>query len=120
MKKTALAIMMLWGSLGCQPRKDANMEAGLPQYSTISSVEVYTGKGKAGDVLIPSLSRTLTSSDREKTLRGIMKSEGWLIISAFSTKDAYKERSCAPFAERPKAFKEGYIGKVDENGNFSE
>ena len=49
-----------------------------------------------------------------------MKSEGWVIISAYSTKDAYKEKSCATYSERTKAFKEGYLGKVDENGIFSE
>jgi hypothetical protein len=49
-----------------------------------------------------------------------MKSEGWVIISAFSTNEAYKEKSCATYSKRTKAFKEGYLGKVDENGIFSE
>ena len=120
MTKTVFALLVLLGSLGCEPRKDASAGSALPQYSTIPSVDVYTGKGKAGDVLIPSLSRSLKSSDREKTLRSIMKAEGWIIISAFSTKDAYQERNCAPYEERYKAFKEGYLGKVDENGVFSE
>jgi hypothetical protein len=49
-----------------------------------------------------------------------MKSNGWVIISAYSTKEAYNEKSCAIYSERTKAFKEGFIGKVDENGTFSE
>jgi hypothetical protein len=49
-----------------------------------------------------------------------MKSEGWVIISAYSTNQAYKEKSCATYSERTKAFKEGYLGKIDEFGKFSE
>lgn len=120
MKKIIFAIAILLGSIGCKTNKENKAAAESPQYTTLFAVDVYTGKGKSGEVLIPSVSRELKSNDREKILRGIMKSEGWLIISAYSTKEAFNEKSCAPYSERSSAFKEGFIGKVDENGMFSE
>jgi hypothetical protein len=108
------------GSIGCNTKKENKAETELPPYTTLFAVDVYTGKGKSGEVLIPSVSRELKSNDREIILRGIMKSEGWLIISAYSTKEAFYEKSCAPYSARSLAFKEGYLGKVDENGTFSE
>ena len=118
MKKILFAFTILLCCTGCETRKGSEAGSGLPQYTTLSSVDLYTGKGRSGDVLIPSVSRGSKKSDREKTLRGIMRSQGWVIISAFSTTDAYKQRSCAAYPDRPKAYKEGFIGKVDENGNF--
>ena len=120
MKKIIFSIIILLGSIGCNTNKKNKVEVVSPSYTTLLSVDLYTGKGKCGEVLIPSVSRELKSNDREKILRGIMKSEGWLIISAYSTKEAYKEKSCAVYSMRSKAFKEGYLGKVDENGTFSE
>jgi hypothetical protein len=114
MKQIILSLTILISILAC------NSNGGLPEYSTISAVKVYTGKGIAGEVLIPSVSRGLKSSEREKTLREIMKAKGWYIISAYTTVGAFKEKSCMPYEKRPKAFKEGYIGKVDEFGVFSE
>lgn len=118
MKKIIFVIVILLGGIGCNTNKENKIEA--PPYTTLLSVDLYTGKGKCGEILIPSVSRDLKSSDREKILRDIMKSEGWVIISAYSTNEAYKEKSCATYSERTKAFKEGYLGKVDENGLFSE
>ena len=120
MKKILSVLTILWVNIGCETKKDSKGEVALPPFTTLSAVDLYTGKGESGDVLIPSATRTQKSSDREKTLRGIMRSEGWLIISAFSTKEAYEDRSCAPFPERTEAFNVGYLGKVDENGKFSE
>ena len=90
----------------------------LPKYSTLSAVRLYTGHGKCGDVLIPSITREVKAADRETLLRKIMKTEGWVIISAFSTKDAFNQRTCDSFPDRAPAFKAGYIGKIDEDGKF--
>ena len=90
----------------------------LPKYSTLSAVRLYTGHGKCGDVLIPSVSRQVGRTEREKLLRCIMKSEGWVIISAFSSKEAFDQRTCDSFPDRAPAFKTGYIGKIDEDGKF--
>ena len=118
MVKIIFAIVILFSGFGCDTKKDNKVET--PPYTILLSVDLYTGKGKCGEILIPSFSRDLKRSDREKVLRDIMKSEGWVIISAYSTNEAYKEKSCATFSARTKAFKEGYLGKVDENGTFSE
>lgn len=118
MKVIFIAIAIILGSIGCKTKKETKVEAESHQYTTLLSVDLYTGKGKCGEVLMPSVSRELKSYDREKMLRDIMKSEGWIIISAYSTKEAYEEKSCAPYAERSIAFKEGFLGKVDEEGNF--
>jgi hypothetical protein len=122
MKTIFFFIAILLGSIGCKKKEENRAEVLSIQntYTTLNSVDLYTGKGKAGEVLMPSVSRELKSSDREKILRGIMKSEGWVIISAYSTKEAYKEKSCATYSNRSKAFKEGFLGKVDKNGKFYE
>lgn len=109
-----LLFVLFLGCLAC------NSNESLPEYSTISAVKVYTGEGIAASVLIPSVSRELKSDQREKTLREIMKAKGWHIISAYSSIDAYKESSCEPYEKRTKAYKEGFIGKVDEFGKFNE
>lgn len=94
------------------------IQSQLPKYSTLSAVRLYTGHGKCGDVLIPSITREVKAADRETLLRKIMKTEGWVIISAFSTKDAFNQRTCDSFPDRAPAFKAGYIGKIDEDGKF--
>lgn len=101
-----------------QSNLDTNNGSQLPKYSTLSAVRLYTGHGKCGDVLIPSITRELTAQDRETLLRNIMKKEGWVIISAFSTKEAFDQRTCVSFPNRAPAFKAGYIGKIDEDGKF--
>lgn len=125
---TRIAISMISiGSLlitSCNPGNpnqsnlDASTQNQLPKYSTLSAVRLYTGHGKCGDVLIPSITRELTAQDRETLLRNIMKKEGWVIISAFSTKEAFDQRTCDSFPDRAPAFKAGYIGKIDEDGKF--
>jgi hypothetical protein len=101
-----------------QSNLDTPLQIQLPTYSTISVVRLYTGHGKCGDVLIPSITREVTAQDRETLLRNIMKKEGWVIISAFSTKEAFDQRTCDSFPDRAPAFKTGYIGKIDEDGKF--
>lgn len=114
MKQALFALAILLGFSNC------NSKGNLPDYKIISAVKVYTGKGIAGAVLIPTISRELSSDEREKTLREIMKAKGWHIISAYSSVNAFKEKSCEPYAKRSKAYKEGFIGTVDEFGKFSE
>ena len=94
------------------------IQSQLPKYSTLSAVRLYTGHGKYGDVLIPSITREVKAQERETLLRKIMKTEGWVIISAFSTKDAFNQRTCDSLPDRAPAFKTGYIGKIDEDGKF--
>lgn len=118
--RTLLALTVFLCSLSCQNQKASAAKSDLPTYSTLAAVEVYTGKGIAGEVLIPSVSRELNSKERERLLREIMKSEGWHIISAYASKEAFNEKSCAVYEQRSPGFKAGYLGKVDEEGKFSE
>ena len=120
LKSIILSFVVLVGGIGCTHSNEPKTTSLTPSYSTLNAVDLYTGKGKAGEVLIPSVSRTIKPEEREKMLRNIMKSEGWVIISGYSTQAAFNEKSCAPYATRSKGFKEGYLGKVDENGVFSE
>ena len=101
-----------------QSNLDTNNGSQLPKYSTLSAVRLYTGHGKCGDVLIPSITREVKAADRKTLLRKIMKTEGWVIISAFSSKEAFDQRTCDSFPDRTPAFKVGYIGKIDEDGKF--
>lgn len=120
MKIILYKLIVLVAAAGCNTETANNSETELPKYSMLSNVRLWTGKGKCGDVLIPSVSRQQDSKKREQLLRSIMKKEGWVIISAFSTKEAFKERSCDSFPDRAPAFKAGYLGKIDLNGQFYE
>ena len=104
--------------VGCNQTTKVSQGNTLPSYTTLSAVRLYTGHGKCGDVLIPAITREVTAKDRETLLRKIMKTEGWVIISAFSTKEAFDQRTCDSFPDRAPAFKTGYIGKIDEDGKF--
>lgn len=118
MKKILLILIFVTTFIGCINENTVKSSSQLPDYSMLSGVRIWTGQGKCGDVLIPSVSRELKIGDREKLLRNIMKKEGWVIISAFSTREAYIERSCDSFPNRTSAFKIGYLGKVDLDGKF--
>jgi hypothetical protein len=118
----ALAIALL--SISCETKNgntENKVEVVLPTYTTLFSVDVISGKGKFGEVLIPTLSKEVKSIEREKTLRGIMDSEGWVSISAYSTEDAYKANSSESFSKQhPNALKDGFLGGIDENGKYYE
>lgn len=120
MKNLIFAYIIIFTYTGCETKNNAKNETKMPQYQTLLSTEVYTGKGKVGEILIPSLSRQLSAVEREKTLRNIMKSERWTMVSAYATKEAYNRKSCAPYSQRQKAYKEGFIGGINELGKFYE
>ena len=120
MKRILLIVIFATTFIGCINENTLKSSSQLPDYSMLSRVRIWTGQGKCGDVLIPSVSREQKSEDREKLLRSIMKKEGWVIISAFSTREAYIERSCDSFPDRSPAFKIGYLGKIDLDGKFYE
>lgn len=125
MKKILLAFTILFLSIGCETKKDTTnkTEVGLelPQYTTLFSVDLLSGKGKFGEVLIPSFSKKMESKDKEKALRNILKAEGWISITAYSTEDAYKANSSQSFSNsHPNALKDGLLGSIDENDKFYE
>jgi hypothetical protein len=53
MKKIIFAIVILLGSIGCNTNKENKTEAASPSYMTLLSVDLNTGKGKCGEILIP-------------------------------------------------------------------
>ena len=120
MKNLIFAYIIILTYTGCETKNNAKNGTKMPQYQTLLSTEVYTGKGKVGEILIPSFSRQLSAVEREKTLRNIMKSERWTMVSAYATKEAYNRKSCAPYSQRQKAYKEGFIGGINELGKFYE
>lgn len=124
MKKILFALAITLLSISCDTKKENaenKVEVVLPQYTTLFSVDLFSGKGKFGEVLIPTLSKNVKSAEREKTFRGIMESEGWVSISAYSTEDAYKANSSESFSKQhPNALKDGFLGGIDENGKYYE
>lgn len=122
MKNILCAITILMLSIGCETQKEeTKAELVLPKYTTLFSVDLFSGKGKFGEVLIPSLNKKIKSGEREEAFRGIMAAEGWVSISAYSTEDAYKANSSESFSkEHPNALKDGFLGGIDENGKYYE
>ena len=121
MKKLLFALIFLLFSIGCESKKDAKVEVNLPQYTTLFSVDLISGKGKFGEVLIPSYSKEIKSGEREKVFRKIMENEGWISLSAYSTEDAYKANSSESFSKQhPNALKDGLLGGIDENSKYYE
>ena len=119
MKNQIFIITLLLICIGCNQTTKVRRGNTLPSYTTLSAVRLYTGHGKCGDVLIPTIKREVTAQDRETLLRNIMKKEGWVIISAFSTREAFDQRTCDSFPDRAPAFKTGYIGKLTKTENFT-
>ena len=123
MKKFLLAFTILLLNIGCGETKkeETKAEVVLPQYTTLFSVDLFSGKGKFGEVLIPKFSKEIRSNEREKAFRAIMNVEGWVSISAYSSEEAYKANSSESFSKQhPNALKDGFLGGIDENGKYYE
>ena len=98
MKKLILALTILLFQIACHTKTD------VPHYTVINAVDLYTGKGKCGEILIPSISRETKPNERDRILRDILKKEGWVIISAYASMEAYNEKSCATLPMLAMAF----------------
>lgn len=123
MKNIVLAFTILLLNIGCSEtqKEETKAEVVLPNYTTLFSVDLISGKGKFGEVLIPAFSKEVKSSEREKAFRGIMDVEGWVSISAYSSEEAYKANSSESFSKQhPNALKDGFLGGIDENGKYYE
>ncbi len=124
MKRILFAFAIILLCIGCETKKENSenkVDVVLPQYTTLFSVDLSSGKGKFGEVLIPTLTKEVKSIEREKTFREIMESEGWVSISAYSSEEAYKANSSESFSKQnPNALKDGFLGGIDENGKYYE
>jgi|GEM_PF-2590966 len=89
----------------------------LPAYKILYVVEPMKG-GKTGDVLMPSLSRSTPTVERESIARRITALEGWVEIRLYSTEEAYEANYSASFAEQhPNAMRTGFLGVISD-GQF--
>ncbi len=116
-KWTLFIVLFLWG---CGSKNGNNASNVIPDYTLLNFIEMYGGKGKAGYVLMPTASRSMSAKDRETLLREILKNEGWVYVAAFNSKLAYQERNCDPYEKRKPAYKTGFIGVVNQFGQFSD
>jgi len=96
---------------------------GLPTYKILAVVQQRQGGRpngpKAGEVLVPSLSRNTSAEFRERVARGISAAEGFDELELYSTEDAEKANSSASFAEaHPDALRNGFLGSLRE-GKFT-
>ncbi|MGE0077349.1 MAG: hypothetical protein AB7S48_05770 [Bacteroidales bacterium] len=93
----------------------------VPEYKILFKVQLMSGKGQFGEVLITSYSKSTPKEEREKTLRKIMEKEGFVSATLYSTEDAYKANSSESFSKsHPNALKNGLLGQVNEEGKFVE
>lgn len=104
-----------------QPEVQTTKDESLPHYKILFQVKLMSGTGEYGEILIQSYSKATPTEEREKTLRKIIKKEGFVSAALYSTEDAYKANSSESFSKaNPNALKNGYLGQITEQGIFIE
>ncbi|CAM4134746.1 hypothetical protein AQBE111736_01650 [Aquirufa beregesia] len=100
---------------------DKSKDKDIPDYKILFQVDLNSGEGRFGEILISSYSKKIPKVERERTLRKIIKKEGFVSAVLYSTEDAYKANSSESFSKaHPNAFKNGYLGQITEKGVFVE
>lgn len=93
----------------------------LPQYKILDQTDLFSGTGKLGEILIVSYSKNTPKELREGTLRKIMKKEGFVSGMLYSTEEAFKANYSESYSKsHPGALKKGYLGQINEQGEFIE
>jgi len=93
----------------------------IPEYKILFQVDLMSGAGKFGEILISSYSKETPKEERESTLRKIIKKEGFISAILYSTEEAYKANSSELFSKaHPNALKKGYLGQINKKGIFVE
>ena len=91
----------------------------LPNYRILFKVDLISGNGVFGELLIPNYSKKTPKNEIEKSLRAIIKKEGFVSAILYSTEDAYKANNSESFSKaHPEAMEEGYLGQITEKGMF--
>lgn len=99
----------------------ASIDEEIPEYIILFQVELMSGSGKFGEILISSYSKETPKELRESTLRKILLKEGFSSAMLYSTEEAYKANSSESFSKtHPDAMKKGYLGQINEKGIFVE
>ena len=98
-----------------------NEDRNLPQYKILSQVDLFSGEGKFGEILVLSYSTNTPKEEIESTLRQIMEKKGFASAMIYCTEAAYKANSSESFSKsHPNALENGYLGQVTEKGKFLE
>ena len=102
-----------------QKKSNTIAEESLPAYRVLFQVDLFSGAGKYGEILISSFSKETAIEIRETTLRKILKKEGFISAALYSTEEAYQANSSEAYRkEHPDALRNGYLGQINENGVF--
>jgi hypothetical protein len=104
-----------------QMSTETSIDKKIPEYKVLFQVDLMSGAGKFGEILISSYSKDTPKEERESTLRKIIKKEGFVSAMLYSTEEAYKANSSESFSKaHPDALKKGYLGQITEKGIFVE
>jgi hypothetical protein len=91
----------------------------LPNYRILFRVDLISGKGVFGEVLISDYSKKTSKDEIENSLRAIIKKEGFVSAMLYSTEDAYRANMSESFSKaHPEAMEVGYLGQITEKGMF--
>jgi len=106
------------------PHTPQNVEvkatSGLPPYTILFQVNIAGGKGKMGEVLIPSYSRSTPKEKREATAKQIARKEGFTDLILYSTYEAQKANNSSSYAQQsPTAMKNGFFGLTQKRNFYS-
>lgn len=100
---------------------ESSINDSIPEYKVLFRVELASGAGTFGEILLTSYSKETPKEERESTLRSIMKTEGFVSCVLYSTEEAYKANSSESFSKaHPHAIENGYLGQITEEGLFVE
>jgi hypothetical protein len=100
---------------------ETSVDKNIPEYKILFQVDLMSGAGKFGEILINSYSKGTPKEERESTLRKIIKKEGFVSAMLYSTEEAYKANSSESFSKaHPNALEKGYLGQITEKGIFVE
>ena len=84
-----------------------------PAYTVLDRVELFSGEGTHGDVLVTSISPSTPKSELAAIFKGIAEKENFAEMALYCTQDAYKANYSDSYARsNPNALKNGYLGSI--------
>ena len=84
-----------------------------PAYTVLDRVELASGEGTYGDVLVTSISPSTPKSELKEIFNGIAAKENFVEMALYCTQDAYKANYSDSYSRaNPNALKKGYIGSI--------
>jgi hypothetical protein len=90
-------------------------DTSLPAYTILFQAEKLGGAGRFGDVLVPSVSRQSSATEREALARTIASREGLAEVMLYCTEDAYEANMSSSYASaHPNAMRDGFLGMLKD------